>query len=129
MAALNHQKDGGIITLTGMQVAIVAREALNHRDLQIWLREHGVIQGKRGGQAATILLNMGNNINQGWINRRLRSAAPKKNRKPLPSFQTWANSQTYTPSTEGEEGFYKTTQRVIIYWGKKYSDLVRAVRR
>ena len=43
-----------------MQVAIVAREALNHRDLQIWLREHGVIQGKRGGQAATILLNMGN---------------------------------------------------------------------
>lgn len=28
------------------------QEALNHRDLPIWLREHGVIKGKRDGQAA-----------------------------------------------------------------------------
>lgn len=45
VAALNHQEESGHNYLNWHADWNCCQEALNHKDLQIWLKEHGVIKG------------------------------------------------------------------------------------
>lgn len=75
------------------------QETLNLRDLPIWLREHGVIKGKRDGQAANISLRTGNK-NKSRMGRQKDEVSCPKEQSPslsqLPELSQFSNRDSIT---------------------------------
>ena len=110
MAALNHQKEGGHNCFNQHAGWNCCQEVLEHRDPEIWLKEHVLLRERQTDNQQRYCLIQIIKITLEGISTRL-SAALEKNHNPLPSFQSGDSPQTQILTTKGEERLQDTTAR------------------